>query len=134
MIPLADPSVTPDAPGKDERFRKSERLTRRSQFLETRRAGRRAEGRWVILYLVPNDLGFARIGLTASKKVGNAPVRNRWKRRLREIFRHQKALFSSYDLVVIIKRGNKEPSFEALQSDLLKTLGKGQRFLERDRT
>ena len=125
--------MTPDDPGMDLRFRKSERLTRRPQFLEARRQGRRAEGRWVILYLAENQLDHPRLGVTVSKRVGNAVVRNRWKRRLREIFRHQKREFGAHDVVIIVKRGAETPTFEELQADVLKALKRGLRHRTRTR-
>ena len=55
-----------------------------------------------------NEIGQLRLGLSVSKKVGNAVVRNRWKRRIREAFRVQKAdLPYSLDIVVRPKRGAK---------------------------
>lgn len=50
----------------------------------------------------PNDLGHARLGLSIGRRVGDAAVRNRLKRMLREAFRHlQHELPGAYDLVVV---------------------------------
>ncbi len=107
----------------DERFRKSERLRKRHQFLRTRRRGQRAGGKWVVVYALANERAHSRLGVTVSKRVGNAVVRNRTKRRLREIFRRGKGHFGDhYDVVIIAKRSRKEPSFEQLRSDVYRTV------------
>lgn len=51
-----------------------------------------------------NSLNYARLGITASRRVGNAVVRNRIKRLLREFFRHNQYRFNSYDLSIIVKK------------------------------
>ncbi|RAL21300.1 ribonuclease P protein component [Lujinxingia litoralis] len=109
-------------------MRKSERLLKRSDFLRTRRRGRRHEGRWVVVYSAPNALGHPRLGATVSKKVGNAVCRNRWKRRLREIFRRNKSQFGNHhDTVIIVKAGSDHPPFDELVADLLQTVARAQR-------
>ena len=53
-----------------------------------------------------NGLGFTRLGITASKKTGNAVKRNRTKRLIREFFRLNKSFLPhGYDIVVVAKRG-----------------------------
>lgn len=111
--------------GGDDGFSKSQRLQKRHQFLHARRRGRRAEGRWVVVYAVPNDVGHSRLGVTASRRVGKAVVRNRWKRRLREIFRRNKNRFGDrFDVVIIVKHGRSMPEFEALRRDVYKAVGR----------
>mgnify|MGYP002347903730 CR=1 FL=1 len=56
--------------------------------------------------MLPNKLGWARLGLVVGKRVGNACVRNRVKRRLREFFRLNMHVFPpGSDLVIIAKAG-----------------------------
>ena len=93
---------------KDERLRKVERLRKRAQFLHAQRRGRRRHGSRMVIYAAPNHMEWTRIGLTVSRKVGDAVRRNRWKRLLREAFRHNKQRFEpGFDLVVIIKPGQR---------------------------
>ena len=58
----------------------------------------------LVLYVAKNRLGYTRIGLTATKKVGHAVQRNRLRRQLREIYRlHETSFARGYDLVVVAR-------------------------------
>jgi len=63
------------------------RLTRRSEFLKVASRGRKAARPGLVLQAMPQPEGGLRLGFTATKKIGNAVVRNRAKRRLREAAR-----------------------------------------------
>ncbi len=105
----------------DERFRKQERLRKRSEFLHTQRKGYRRAGKYLVVYANPNGADFARIGLTVARKVGNAVTRNIWKRQLREIFRtHKQNLPTGYDFVVIVKAGVEPVSSQILKEEFLR--------------
>jgi ribonuclease P protein component len=60
-----------------------------------------------------------RLGLTVGKKVGDAPVRNLIKRRLRSIFRENRATFDGMDVVVIALPSAAKAPYEDLMRDLL---------------
>ena len=59
---------------------------------------------YLVLYARPNRLGQNRVGITTGKKLGHAVVRNRARRRLREVYRLNEALFKpGYDIVVVAR-------------------------------
>jgi ribonuclease P protein component len=128
--------VQPDPPAPaplDERLRPAERLCRRADYLRCYRTGRRRHGSLAILYFIPNQLGHPRIGITASRKVGKAVVRQRLKRRIRETYRRWKRRSSlpAMDLVVHLKPEAKTADFQSFRAELLRLLGG---LLERERT
>ena len=59
---------------------------------------------YLVLYARPNRLGINRVGITTGKKLGHAVVRNRVRRRLREVYRlHEDKFTSGWDIVVVAR-------------------------------
>jgi ribonuclease P protein component len=89
-----------------ECFAQHERIKRKTDFQRVFQQGKKRVSSSFILYsYIEKDRPYRRLGITASRKVGNAVVRNRCKRALREIFRQHKALLpQGVDLVVVVRR------------------------------
>jgi ribonuclease P protein component len=87
------------------RFRRSERLLRAVEYQHVAQHGRRAVSNAFVVLVAPRGAGGSpRLGITASRKVGNAVARNRVKRRIREWFRRERlALPKALDVVVIAR-------------------------------
>jgi ribonuclease P protein component len=82
----------PQAPGAASLlgfgYPKEARLRKRVEFLRVYEKGTRVEGRYLTVFLLPNQLDRHRVGITATRKaIGKAHDRNRAKRLLRETFR-----------------------------------------------
>jgi len=103
-----------------ETLPRRERLRRRTDFLRCYRRGRRRRGAHLILYAHPNELGHPRLGITASRKVGTAVVRNRVKRQVREIYRRwsERSQLPALDLVVHVQPTAPTVAFAELGSEL----------------
>ncbi len=72
------------------------------------------------MFGLPNDQDGPRLGITVTRKVGNAVRRNRIKRLFREIFRqNQHQLDAALDLVINAHRGIDTDEFRALESEFL---------------
>jgi ribonuclease P protein component len=108
-----------------ERLTSGERLRRRTDYLRCYRTGRRRHGPLAILYFVPNQLGHPRLGITASRKVGNAVVRHRLKRRIKEVYRRwqDRGRLPALDLVIHLKPEAGKSDFPALCAELVRLLG-----------
>ena len=90
----------------DERFPRRFRVRRRTDFERVYRHAAYAADGVLVVRGCPNGLDCSRLGLSVSRQVGNAVVRNRWKRLIREAFRrHRVRLPAGFDLVVRPKRG-----------------------------
>jgi ribonuclease P protein component len=89
--------------------------------------GRKAATHGLVLQALPRaDDGPVRIGFTVTKKIGNAVVRNRARRRLREAARLELAEvpLAGLDLVLIGRTGTGNRDFLALRDDLRRAIGK----------
>lgn len=102
-------------------------ITKRSDFLAANRGKRQATPGFVLLVFDRRDDDPAkRLGITITKKVGNAVVRNRMRRRFRELARellaeHGKA---GADHILIGRDGGIERDFALLRAEMVKALGK----------
>jgi ribonuclease P protein component len=113
----------------DHRFPKRVRLLRAGEFERVFNARNSASDAWIVLYGAASELGHARMGLTVSRRVGGAVVRNRWKRLLREAFRMAQSDLSPLDLVCVV-RGQSPPTLGQMRESLIALSGRIQGKME----
>ncbi len=104
----------------NEKFPWRHRIVKSSDFRSLYNTGQRLDAGKFVLFGRPNTLGYHRLGLTVSRKIGGAVVRNRVKRLFREIFRRSSAeLPCHFDLVVNAKRESATVPYEVLRADFI---------------
>jgi ribonuclease P protein component len=110
------------------RFSAASRLRSRHEFTAVQEGGRRVAARYMTLLGRPNDLDRDRLGVVAARRVGGAVVRNRAKRRLRELFRRELSTDGrapgerALDVVAIARRELADAPFAALEADFQRAL------------
>jgi ribonuclease P protein component len=107
-----------------ERFTKASRVRRRGEFQRVFDLSLRAKGRYLTVLVAPNEAGTTRLGIVASRKLGDAVRRNRAKRLIRQIFRQTQSLPARpcLDVVVIPRRELFDAAYSSLESDFRGTL------------
>jgi ribonuclease P protein component len=103
-------------------FSKGERLRKRPEFVLLSEAGKSFHTAHFIIVWCVTATCHARLGVTVSRKVGNAVVRNRVKRLIREYFRLNKDKFQKADYNIIAKKGAEGLLFQDIRLELDKAL------------
>ena len=107
------------APSRSERFPKTARLRKRCQFVELSRTGSKLQSAHFVVISKSNETCESRLGITVSRRVGNAVVRNRIKRQIREFFRRHRAdLTRATDFLIIARKGAAPLARELIASEL----------------
>ena len=77
----------------------------------------------VVVYCLKNRKGMSRLGITVSTKLGHAVVRNRVRRRLRELYRlHRQEMLPGYDLIVVARVRAVDMPYAKLEKQYLRCL------------
>ena len=101
-------------------FPKTARLRKRAEYLQLSSVMNKTTVRGFLVVWRENDLGMTRLGITASKKIGCAVVRNRVKRYLREFFRHNRSGMAAVDVNVIARRDSAQMTYPDIDRELKK--------------
>ena len=106
-------------------YPRSCRIVRRADFDAVYRTGRRRSSASFLIFYRPNERGLSRFGMSVKKTIGGAVVRNRIRRRVREILRlNRQEIASGWDIVIHPRPAVLNANFGALTAELLKILPK----------
>jgi len=122
-------------PSRRNRFPRSARLLKRSDFESVYKRGKRFfAANLTLFYFFREDRATARIGFTVGRVLGGAVARNRIKRRLREAVRlHRAELNNAVDIVVNPKKSARTIEFSELEQDILRGFQAVQKAAEKAR-
>jgi len=97
------------------------RLARRQDFTRVYRLGRSSANRQFVIYAMANKRNEKiRVGVSTSKKLGGAVVRNRLRRRVKEIVRlHIDEIARGFDLIVIVRNPAVQMDYQEMEKSLL---------------
>ena len=106
-------------------FPRSCRLVRRADFDAVYRSGRRRSSPSFVIFFRPNELDVSRFGMSVKRTLGSAVVRNRIRRRIREILRlNRQEIASGWDIVIHPRLSVLSADFSPLTAELLHFLPK----------
>lgn len=98
----------------------SESLKKNKDFQNVYSNGRSFANKFLVMYILKNNLNRNRLGISVSKKVGNSIVRHRLTRLIRESYRLSEEKFQcGFDIVVIARTGAKEQNYSGIESALV---------------
>ena len=107
-------------------MQKERRLARTSDFASVFRQGKRYHDPLISLYALPNARQISRFGFSVSKRVSKAAVvRNKVKRRLREVARAA-SVCEGWDLVLVPRKDAASATFQELQRAVTRLLNRGR--------
>ncbi len=108
----------------------SESLKKNKDFQSVYKKGKSYANKYLVMYIVENNLDRNRIGISVSKKVGNSVIRHRLKRLVKESYRLNESVFKNgFDIVVVVRTTAKDRTYRDIESALLH-LGKIHKILK----
>lgn len=98
----------------------SDSLKKNRDFQNVYQNGRSFANKYLVMYVLKNNLGSNRVGISVSKKVGNSVVRHRLTRLIREVYRLHEDMFNSgLDIVVLARVNAKSILYTDMESAVL---------------
>ena len=98
----------------------SESLKKNDQFREVYKRGKSLANKYLVIYVLENNLEINRLGISVSKKVGNSVVRHHLARLIRESYRLHEDMFNSgLDIVVVARKSAADINYHDMEIALL---------------
>jgi ribonuclease P protein component len=104
----------------DQGLARHQRLTQSRFFEESYAQRNKHVGRYMILWLRSGEGAALRLGVVTSRKVGHAVIRTRARRRIREVYRRNRAqLAGAWDVVIIVRASLAQATHDEITRDFL---------------
>ena len=98
----------------------SESLKKNDQFREVYKRGKSLANKYLVIYVLENNLEINRLGISVSKKVGDSVVRHHLARFVQESYRLHEDMFNSgLDIVVVARKSAADINYHDMESALL---------------
>ncbi|HHY70119.1 MAG TPA: ribonuclease P protein component [Thermoanaerobacterales bacterium] len=113
-------------------MKKSLRLTKNLEFKNVYRSGRRWTSPFFTMYIKKNNLGYSRLGVSVSKKVGKSVVRNKIKRRIKEIIRTNYGFIKNgWDIVFSVRPLSVDLEYTNMEKEVKNLLKRGRIYSDK---
>ena len=107
-------------------MKRYEMVKSHEEFNEIINKGNRLKGKYIYIFFKNKDFDKPNFGIAVGKKLGNAVVRNKFKRQFRNIVDKNRFLFkNNNNYIIMIKKEANNASFSELETDLINALKKG---------
>jgi ribonuclease P protein component len=125
--------VSPNQAAVSRQFGKNRRIRRRAEFQKVFDRGQRIRGRFLTLLIASSQVSLTRLGIVASRKLGDSVKRNRAKRLIRELFRQfdSPESLARVDIVVIPRVELFGATYTSLEEDFRTVFVRGLARLKR---
>ena len=119
----ASPKAQALNPHASQAFLAGEHVRKRADFELIYKTGFKRSGRLMTMFTREREAGPARLGIAATRKMGAAVERNRAKRLVRELFRHNKPA-AAVDVVVVPRREILDAAYDRIEAEFRSLLAK----------
>ncbi|MGT2666325.1 ribonuclease P protein component [Streptococcus rifensis] len=114
-------------------MKKSYRVKREKDFSAIFKQGQNVANRKFVLYHLEKEQNHFRVGLSVSKKLGNAVVRNRIKRLMRHVLITHRQQIKAEDFVLIARKGVEDLDYQEIEKNLLHVLKLAHLYQQEER-
>lgn len=104
---------------------KKYKIRKNREFRNVYKKGRSISNRYLVLYIKKNGKDLSRLGISVSKKVGKAVIRNKVKRRIRESYKlYSNEVAKGYDVIFIARVSSNNQDFKVINNSVVNLLKK----------
>jgi ribonuclease P protein component len=100
----------------------------KEEFNNLINGGLSKKNKYYVIYYKENNKGYDRFGISVGKKIGNAVIRNKYKRKIRSIIDiYRKSYVNSRDYIIILRSSALSITFDEMKENLIFLLRKGEK-------